>query len=138
MKRFESIDHPSDIGIVAYGKDQKELFENAACGMFSLMTDLKKVKDKDNIEVKVEGDSKESLLVNWLNELIFLEDSKKSIFCKFNISKAENKLIIAKVRGEKIDPARHAMARSIKAATYNQLNINEKGNLLSARIIFDV
>ena len=34
------MDHTADVGIRAYGASLEELFENAAAGMFSLITDL--------------------------------------------------------------------------------------------------
>jgi len=134
MERFKYLDHPSDVGIYAYGKTKKELFENAAFGMFSLMADLDGVEDKLSFKVTVKGDDFESLLVNWLNELIFHEDSKKVLLKDFKIEKIMNNRLEAEVSGEKIDLKRHSIYRPIKAATYNQLQIE----LDRAKIIFDV
>ncbi len=138
MKKFKPIDHPSDVGIVAYGADMRELFENAAYGMFSLMADLSKVEAKVEVEVKVKGEDKESLLVNWLNELIFLEDTKKILFKEFKISDLSETSLNAKVHGEQIDSTRHTISRPVKAATYNQLEIKEEKKFWRARIVFDV
>jgi SHS2 domain-containing protein len=134
MERFRSLDHPSDVGIYAFGRTQKELFENAAYGMFSLMADLDRVENKVSFKVTVKGDDPESLLVNWLNELIFHEDSKKILLKAFTIEKMTTTRLAAKVSGEKIDLERHCMYRPIKAATYNQLQIRPD----RAKIIFDV
>ncbi|HID60274.1 MAG TPA: archease, partial [Hadesarchaea archaeon] len=43
MKRFEWVEHPSDIGFRAYGKDLAEAFENAALALFEVMVDTSKV-----------------------------------------------------------------------------------------------
>ena len=134
MERFRSLDHPSDIGIHAFGKTKKELFENAAYGMFSLMADLNRVENKISFKVAASGDDPESLLVNWLNELIFHEDSKKILLKDFKIEKMTPTRLEAKVSGEKIDLQRHFIYRPIKAATYNQLQIQPD----RAKIIFDV
>lgn len=134
MKRFEIIDHPSDIGIVAFGKDRKELFENAAYGMFSLMADLSKVSTKQKLDIQVKGDDPEDLLVNWLNELIFNEDAKKMLFNVFRIKKMTGTELEAEVEGERIDPKTHEIHRPIKAATFSQLQIGTN----QAKIIFDV
>ena len=53
MKRFEELDHTADVGIRAYGRTLDELFENAAAGMFSLITDLDAVKPVGEYEVKL-------------------------------------------------------------------------------------
>lgn len=132
--RFKPLDHPSDVGIIAYGKTQKEIFENAAYGMFSLMADLDQVETKNDFEIKAEGDDPESLLINWLNELIFYEDSKKILLKEFKIKKLTDKNLEATVSGEKIDVEKHIIYRPVKAATYNQLQISKD----QARIVFDV
>lgn len=132
--RFKLIDHPSDVGIIAYGETLKEIFENAAFGMFSLMADLSKVVPKQSLGIKVKADDPESLLINWLNELIYHEDAKKMLFNEFNINRLTDKALEATVKGEKIDPVKHAFSRPIKAATYNQLQIGEN----QAKIVFDV
>ena len=124
----------SDVGIIAFGKDKIELFENAAFGMFSLMADLSRVENLTSFEIKVEGDDPESLLVNWLNELIFFEDTKKILMRDFRIKELTDTRLKATVFGEPIEPNKHFLYRPIKAATYNQLQIlNDR-----ATIIFDV
>ena len=138
LKRFEVTDHPSDIGIIAYGSDLASLFANAAFGMFSLMSDPSKVKPKVRFEVEASGEDRESLLVNWLNELIFLEDTKKVILSEFKILDLKDKSLKASVSGEAMEKGGVSVARPVKAATYNQLKISEENGRLSARVIFDV
>ncbi len=134
MERFRPLDHPSDVGIYAFGRTKKKIFENAAFGMFSLMADLDRVENKLSFKVAVKGDDFDSLLVNWLNELIFMEDSKKILLKAFKIEKISAIRLEAKVQGEKIDLKQHSIYRPIKAATYNQLQIRSD----RAKIIFDV
>jgi SHS2 domain-containing protein len=134
MERFKIFDHPSDVGILVFGKGRREVFENAAYGMFSLMADLSQVAAKEKIRVKVKAEDPEGLMVNWLNELIYLEDSKKYLFRDFEIESLEATRLEATIGGEKIDLARHSLSRPIKAATFNQLAVSDQ----SARIIFDV
>jgi SHS2 domain-containing protein len=61
-KRFEVIDHTADKGIRAYGHDLKELFENAAYGMFSLMADFDRFTPTLTCEIDVDAPDLESLL----------------------------------------------------------------------------
>ncbi len=132
--KYKPLEHPSDVGIVAFGKDKREILENAAYGMFSLMADLSQVEAKERFEIEAEGDSLDSLLVNWLNELIFYEDSKKILLKEFKINKLTDSKVEGVVSGEKIDMDRHSIYRPIKAATYNQLQISKN----QAKIVFDV
>jgi len=133
-KRFEIIEHPSDVGIIAYGDDIKETFENAAFGMFSIMADLGDVETKDSFKIETRGDDREELLINWLNELIFIEDSKHVLLKEFNIYELTEKELKASVSGEHIREKLHDLHRPVKAATYNQLELKEK----RAKVIFDV
>jgi SHS2 domain-containing protein len=132
--KFKPIDHPSDVGIIAYGKTREELFENAAFGMFSLMANLDKVAPKQKLGIKIKGEDPENLLINWLNELIFNEDARKMLFKEFKIKKLTDKSLEAEVAGEKIDLNVHDLHRPIKAATYNQLQLGPD----QVKIIFDV
>lgn len=134
MQRYTVLEHPSDIGIIAWGQSNQEIFANAAWGMFSLMADLESVETKESFNLNVSGDDLDSLLVNWLNELIFYQDSKKVLLKDFRITKMSETVLEAEVSGEPIDPEKHFLYRSIKAATYNQLQITKN----QARIIFDV
>ena len=73
MKRYEQFPHTADIGIRVFGKDLKELFENAAFALFDTLADLEGLKPSIEETVKVAGDSPEGLLVAWLDELIAAE-----------------------------------------------------------------
>jgi len=138
MKKYEIIDHPSDIGIIARGRTKKEAFENAAFGMMDMMFDLSKVKPKETIKIKVEGEDIQSLLVNWLNELIYLSDAKRIMFSSYEILSFGDKMLEALVAGEKIGTAKHKVKLYIKAATYNQIDIVKIKSGYSIKIIFDV
>jgi SHS2 domain-containing protein len=134
MKRFEILDHPSDIGLIAYGESLKETFENAAFGMFSLMAELSDIEPKDSFDISVTAEDRDELFINWLNELIFIEDSKHVLLNEFKVLKLTDKELKAHVAGEKIQNDLHELHRPIKAATYNQLELKEK----KVKVIFDV
>ncbi|HWR58699.1 MAG TPA: archease, partial [Thermodesulfovibrionales bacterium] len=75
MKTFDVIDISGDAGIRAYGGTIEELFVNAATGLYSLITDSEGIREKKELPVEVESHALESLLVSWLNELIFHFDT---------------------------------------------------------------
>ena len=134
MVKYKVVDHPSDIGIEAYGKDRKELFENSAFGMMDMMFELSGVKDEMSFDVKVTGNDQGSLLISWLSELLFLSDTNHSALSDFKITKMSDTELEAKVFGGKISEVK----RFIKAATYNQLEIKKEKGSWKSRIVFDV
>ena len=137
MIRFEVIDHTADVGIVAYGKDLKEAFANAAFGMFSLIANLEKVRGSISREIDVQSTDQEALLVDWLNELLYLFDVEHIIFKRFEITALSQKKLKAKVYGEKIDTSRHQLKTAVKAATYHMLKI-EKNKGVRVQLILDI
>ena len=77
MKEFEIIEHTADVGIIAYGKNKKEVFINAAKGMFDIITGGNKTLKGDFCDIiRVEADNLESLLFAWLNELLYISETK--------------------------------------------------------------
>jgi SHS2 domain-containing protein len=137
LAHFDIIDHTADIGIIAYGGDEKEVFATAAYAMFSLIAELDGVDDMLCREIEVTADDKEALLVAWLNELLYLFDVEHVIFSRFEVVNLEEHKLRANAYGDKFDPLRHVLKTQVKAATYHMLKV-EKGNGFRAQIIFDV
>jgi SHS2 domain-containing protein len=137
VPRFELIDHTADAGIIAYGSDLKEAFANSAYGMFSLIADLDAVKEKVSHKVDVRSTDQEALLVDWLNELLYLFDVKHIIFKRFEITALSRNRLQATVYGEKVDTPRHQLKTAVKAATYHMLKI-EKNKGVKIQFILDI
>jgi SHS2 domain-containing protein len=135
---FEIIDHTADVAIAAYGADAKKAFANAALGMFSLMTDISKVKDTASRDVEVTADDRQDLLVSWLNELLFIFEVEKTLFKRFDIITLDETKLKARCYGEKIDPKRHKIKMEIKATTYHMIRIEEKQKLTRVQVLFDI
>lgn len=136
--RFEVLDISGDVGIRAFGKSLEELFINAATGMYSLITDVNTIEKKQKIDIEVESHSLESLLVSWLNELIFRFDTYGFIGRDIDISEFSESRIKASLTGEDFDETRHEKRLLVKAATYHQLRIEREGENWKAEIIFDI
>ena len=137
MKKFEQIDISGDVGLRVWGNGPEELFENAAAGMFNLITDTIKIKETEKKEVALEADNHENLLVQWLNELVFLYDTYGFIGKVFSISLHGNTLK-AIISGGIFDPEINESRLLIKAATYHELSLKKPGPYWEAVVIFDI
>lgn len=135
---FEIIDHTADIGLAAYGADLKSALANAALGMFSIMTDVRKIDETTARDVEVTADDTKVLLVSWLNELLFICEVEKILFKRFEIYELSDTRIIAKCYGEKMDPKRHRIKTEIKAATFHMTQIEEKRGGVRVQVLFDI
>jgi SHS2 domain-containing protein len=141
MKEFEILEHTADIGIIAYGKTKREVFINAAKGMFEIISgDTKNLKENFYDKIELEADNLEGLLFAWLNELLYIGETKLVILNKFEIKDLSNNKIEAEVRGMKINRLVCKIEREIKAVTYHRLEIkkDEESGLWRAQVIFDI
>ncbi|MHB1253822.1 MAG: archease [Candidatus Humimicrobiaceae bacterium] len=145
--KYEAIEHLSDVMIKVYGKTMKELFENAAEGMFSLITNLDDVKKKieKEIIINIKGKTEpEDFLIAWLEKLLYLCEVDGFIFSYFKITDFKNNCrensFLALVKGERINLKKHEILLQIKAPTYHGLYIRQenKTGVYNVEIIFDV
>ncbi|MCD6453337.1 MAG: archease [Dehalococcoidales bacterium] len=135
-KDFEIVDHTADVGIMAYGETIALAFANAARALFSLIVELDSVSEVLYRDIEVTAPDEESLLVEWLNELIYRFDTEHIIFKRFEVT-LDKRRLKARSYGEKIDSSRHQLKTGVKAATYYMLRI-EQDNGCRVRVIFDI
>ncbi len=141
MKEFEILEHTADIGIAAYGKNKREVFISAAKGMFEIIAgETKNLKENFYDKIKLEADNLEGLLFAWLNELLYIGETKLVILNKFEIKDLSNNKIEAEVKRIKINPPSIKIEKEIKAVTYHRLEIkkDEESGLWRAQVIFDI
>jgi len=136
-KDFEIVNHTADVGIIAYGADMSETFANAARALFSLITELDDVEEVLYRDIELTAVDEESLLVEWLNELIYLFDAENIIFKRFDIIELNNTRLKARSYGEKVDSSRHKLKTGVKAATYHMLKV-DRGNGCKVKVLFDI
>jgi len=137
-KAFEIIDHTADVGIIAYGTDMRQLFSNAALALFSLIIDTESIEGKLQHNLEVTSKDRDDLLVEWLNELIYLFDAEHILFNRFEIESLSRNQLKAICYGESFDPLRHKIKTGVKAATYHLLKIDKNNSGYKAQIIFDI
>jgi SHS2 domain-containing protein len=133
--RYEEIEHTADVGIRAYGRSLNELFANAAAGMFSLIADLRTVKQVGEVEVRVTAEDTPTLLLRWLADLLYVHETQHLLFRAFEAN-VRGTSLNGVARGEAMDKNRHELKLAIKAVTRHKLTVDaDKG---VAQVIFDI
>ncbi len=135
---LRELDHTADIGIAVQADDLKTLFERAAHGMLSLLTDIESVEAKITRDVRASGGDLQELMRNWLSEVNFLHIQEHLVFRTFEITSFTEQELAATIAGESIDRERHDIFTEIKAVTYHGLSIEKENGLWHAEIIFDM
>ena len=133
--KYKLLEHTADAMVEVHGEDLGERFENAAYAMFDQITDLSRVVPKGELKVVMSGETREQLLVDFLQELLFVHDTEDLVFVEFQV-KTDGKTLEALVRGEKFDEQRHTKRSVVKGVTYHRLEFDDQGKSLT--ILFDV
>lgn len=134
-KRFEEIDHTADLSIRVWGSDLAELFTNAAYGLaHQLAVDPDSIPAAVERQVELEAYDVETLLVDWLDELLYLGEQAAAVFTAFDVVEITDHRLRAVVRGG--PPAEHRSA--VKATTFHELEIVQTGEGYETTIVFDV
>ena len=139
---YQVIEHMADIGLKVFGKTREKLFENAARGMFFIITGssgFTKKKNQHHLTIKCDGTDIEDLLVKWLSELLYIHTADLVILNDFSIGYLTDNHLQAKSRSIKINRSPYNIEMEIKAVTYHNLQVikNEKG-CWETTIVFDI
>ena len=135
---YEVFEHTADIGIHVYGNTLSELFLHAAQGMESLMVAPEQVQSVTSRKITVKGHDHVSLLIAWLNELIFLFDTDYLLLRDFVIESVSETHLSAQAFGEVYNAQRHDLSSGIKAVTWHEASVTLSNEGYKARIIFDI
>lgn len=133
---YQPLDHTADVSLRAWGPTLPALFEQAAEGMMAQMLDVARVPRTGRRRVQVAAPDRESLLVEWLNELLYLREVEGETFVRARVTHLTDTTLEAEVEGGPVPAG--AVFHPIKAATYHGLAIRETETGYEAVIVFDV
>ncbi len=135
---FELFEVTADVGIIAWGDSLEELFANAARGMFALMIESHAARPAKVLLVEARGADLPSLLVAWLNELLYRCEVEEWAPADVRVLGVASGRVEGELKGEPVDRDRHRFKGVVKAATYHLLECDKDGDRWRARVVFDV
>lgn len=140
MSPFSYFDHTADVGVEASANSLEEVFAESGRALFNLIVDLNALDSTESETVQVEGADEVSLLIDWLNELIFLFDARGWLFRDFRVAvtggpDASGWRLTAVCRGER--ESGRPLEMALKSAAYHEASISYDGTW-RARFILDV
>ena len=138
IEGFEYFDVAADVGVTAWGKTLEEAAGALARGVFNLIVPFTTVEPREIRDVAVEGSDEAALLVNWINELLYLHDLEGWLLARAEVSVSIPSRLTARVWGEHFDPARHPRGILVKAATYHDLAVMKGRDGVTLRMVLDV
>ncbi len=135
---YEILEHTADVGLRARGATQAQLFENAAAGMMEIAFDAAGVEEREQKALAAEGPDREALLVNFLQEMLWLVDGEGWLPRRVAVEQVDDAAVCATAFGEPRDPRRHNIRMIIKAVTYHQLAVRTTPEGWRAEVYFDI
>lgn len=144
---YQEIEHTADWALRVRGDDLASLFASAARGMFSLLTDVSAVEETWHEQIELEAPDVETLLIDWLNELLYRAEENGVVFARFEMhaleradseSRAVEREACATLRATAIGGAPKKLDKTIKAATFSSLHVVRDRRGYSTEIVFDV
>lgn len=123
--RWEHFPHDADMGVRGVGSSREEAFEGAALAMSALTTDLAGVSCKEDVEIRCEAPDEETLLVDWLNAIVFEMATRHMVFGAFRVD-IDGTRLHGTARGEIRERERHTAGVEVKGATFTELDVSER------------
>jgi len=139
MKKFRFLEDVAiaDICFEAYGKTLNEVFENSALAFFDMTANPLTIKSKLTKEIVLKNPIEQSLLYDFLSELVFLKDAEQLIFnsVKVSIVKGQLKAIL---KGDLIQAEKQELRNDIKAITFHMFALEKTKKGYTSRVVVDI
>jgi SHS2 domain-containing protein len=135
---YEYFDVAADVGVASWGTDLPECLRQCALGVFNLIVPTDAVQPAESREVAARGPSMEALLVNWLNECLYVHELEGFVVAEVSRPEITPAGVHALLRGEPFDLARHPRGTVVKAATFHDLELLETPGRVTARVVLDI
>ena len=135
MSPYSFREHPADVQLHVVAENRVELFEAAAMGMMEFLfgPDVLRAEPEQWVPVMVESSDVETLLIDWLSELLFIASTNYSAVVKVRVEESESYRVRAQAG------LRKAIASDdIKAVTHHELSVQEGPEGWEAVVTFDV
>jgi SHS2 domain-containing protein len=135
---FEIVEHTADVGFRAWGPAAADLFAGSAQALMTIAADTSAIAGSAQYPVEAAGHDYESLMVNWLEEILYLFDTGQFAPREFVVDQIAPHLIRATLIGEPRNPARHPWKLIVKAITYHQIEVVQRHGRWEATVFVDV
>lgn len=136
---FEELPHTADWSLRVWALDLPGLFIESAFGMNTLSGVLLSEGPRTHRTFEATSLDIENLLISFLSELIFAVENERLVFDKFEINlESINLRMESHLHVEMSGAPLVAIAKSIKAVTYHNLQILHTMRGYEVEIVFDV
>jgi SHS2 domain-containing protein len=127
-------EHVGEVAVALRASSLAELFAEAGRALAGLLLGTLPPPDGPALFVEVHAPDPAALLVDWLNELIYLMDVHHAVFTGLAIERIDDHVVVARVRGV-TEPQ---LRGEVKAATLHAARVLVTDNHVEAHVVLDV
>jgi len=129
---------PADLLVEGTGKTLGEAVANVALGMLNSITPLEGITEKETYTIEVEGTDIKSLILNLLDEILFLNDAE-GLTARYLVVDIDELKLKAKAigQGERFSAATHKVGVAVKAVTYHMMEVEKSSEGHRVKVVFD-
>ncbi|MBI5235362.1 MAG: archease [Deltaproteobacteria bacterium] len=133
----------ADVAFEALGASVEEVFSVAADATEGVMTqDISAIRANEETVIALTNNGLDLLLLDFLNELIFLKDARGLLLRVTTISIEKDACVFnlkATLAGERIDASKHVLGIDVKAVTLHALSVTKTDDgTWKATVVLDV
>jgi SHS2 domain-containing protein len=134
--RFEVLEHTADVGVRAVGSSLKECFRQMTLGLLEI-SGAYRPDGGDKRDISVDADDFGALLVYWLEEVLYIQDSADAVVTDVTVNEVGMDEAVGSVsiapRGDEV-----LEGTAVKAITYHQLSVARTEEGWTATVFFDI
>lgn len=130
----ELVEHTGELELRLRGPSLAAVYEQALLALAEELVERRGEGPRERRAVELRASGPDTLLVDLLNEAIFLEETEGFVADGLEVEVLEGGRLRGALRGRPYDDARPV----VKAATYHRLGVGEDGDGWWASVVLDV
>ena len=131
----EFFETDADVGVHAWGTSRAEAFAHAAEGVFALIVTPTAVATTETREARAQGASPEALLVNWLNECLYVHEIEGFAVQRVDVDTCADGVVHGTLWGEELDRDRHHPSPTTRTAMFDAVETTGTDAGWSVRVL---
>jgi len=135
-KKFKFVEHTADVEIKVWGNNLEDLFKNSFYGLLNIIS-KETIPGKETRLIEITSPDNESLLVDFLNEVIYLITTRGWLPSEVVTLEITDTNLKTKLNG-KVISSPELIKTEVKATTYHNLKIKHNVDKWETNICFDI
>lgn len=132
---FEILEHTADVGVRSWGPSLEEAFRRSTLGLLDIIG-VWRPGAGERIPIEVEGRDPGALLVDWLSEVLYLQEVRDPVITAVEVSTVQEGRAAGWV--ELAERPGDIEGTAVKAITFHQLDVSRDEHGWTTTVYVDI